>query len=73
MTGPWSFQSDLLKNSCVLRDLAEGTRSSDPQSIIEDRDGFMVEKGARGPLARTVWSQRVLIRFGVRLEVFGVL
>ncbi|CAK9059144.1 Protein mono-ADP-ribosyltransferase TIPARP (ADP-ribosyltransferase diphtheria toxin-like 14) (ARTD14) (TCDD-inducible poly [ADP-ribose] polymerase) [Durusdinium trenchii] len=23
-----------------------GTRSSDPQSIIEDRDGFMVEKGA---------------------------
>ncbi|CAK8987211.1 unnamed protein product [Durusdinium trenchii] len=26
--------------------LLHGTRSSDPQSIIEDRDGFMVEKGA---------------------------
>lgn len=39
--------SSCFSNISLLELVRWGTRTSDPVAIIEDRDGFMVEKGAR--------------------------
>lgn len=45
--GPFFILSSCFSNVSLLELVRWGTRTSDPVAIIEDRDGFMVEKGAR--------------------------